>query len=219
MEWCEEDFYEEPSEFDNTLEELKANLMKSVKEEFVSEMERLKAENLELQSVKTNFEQIKKEYESKKFELDRERRELQSRVRKERLVDLLDDHKIIMYKAYSKLEYPKKCDKCDANRRIKYTTPLGRETHEDCLCKEGKVVYSPQEYIRYEFRLNRDKNSLTAWYRQYSEDEDGLVHENSIHADDIYSLGANFEKVKVYTTFFKTKEECQAYCDYLNQKA
>ncbi len=62
MEWYEEDFYEEPSEFDNAMDEFKASLMKSVKEEYVSEMERLRAENLELQSVKTYFEKIKKVY-------------------------------------------------------------------------------------------------------------------------------------------------------------
>jgi hypothetical protein len=217
MDWYEEDFYQEPSEFEIAMEELKANLMKSVKEEFVAEMERLKSENNELQSVRRDFEKIKSDFDAKKRELEYERNDLQRKIRRERMVDLLSDHKIIMYKAYSKREYPPKCDKCDKHRKIKYISPLGRETSEDCLCKEGKVVYLPKEFVRYEFRLSRNSD-VTAWYRQYTDDEDGLVYDSSIHADNIYATGMEFEDIKNYSTFFKTEEECQAYCDYLNKK-
>jgi hypothetical protein len=219
MDWYEEDFYQEPSEFENAMEELKANLMKSVKEEFVSEMERLKSENNELQLVKRDFEKIKSDFDTKKRELEYERNDLQRKIRRERMVNLLSDHKIIMYKAYSKTEYPPKCDKCDKYRQIKYTSPLGRETTEDCLCKERKTIYLPKEYVRYEFRLNRNKSDVTAWYRQYNDDEDGLVYDSSIHVDNIYSPGMEFEDINHYSTFFKTEEECQAYCDYLNKNS
>jgi hypothetical protein len=218
MEWYEDDFYDEPSEFDMAIEEFKANLMKSVKDEFVTEMERLKKENKELQDVKKNFEEIKRDFENKKRELEYERNDLQRKIRRERLVDLLAEHKIILYKAYSKREIPPKCDKCDKYRKVHYVSPLGRKTSENCLCSEGKTVYFPKEFMRYEFRLNRDKNGLTAWYRQYGDDEDGLVYESSIHADSIYSPELKFEDIKQYSTFFKTKEECQSYCDYLNSK-
>ncbi|WP_284037433.1 hypothetical protein [Neobacillus sp. 114] len=216
MDWYENDFYDEPSEFDIQVDEFKQRLMKSVKEEFVSEMERLIKENKELQDVKANFEEIKRDFENEKRKLESEYQTLKSNVRRERLVDLLKDHKIILYKAYSKTEYPPKCDKCDKHRRIQYISPLGRKTSEDCLCKEVKTVYYPREFIRYEFRLNRDKNGVTAWYRQYSDDEDGYIHESSIHADSIYSPNMKFEDIKQYSTFFKTEEECLAYCDYLN---
>ncbi|MES1047210.1 hypothetical protein FOA22_22410 [Heyndrickxia oleronia] len=218
MDWYENDFYDEPSEFDIQVEEFKASLMKSVKEEFVSEMERLKNENKELQDIKANFEAIKQDFEHKKRQLESEYQTLKSNVRSERLVELLKDHKIILYKAYSKREYPPKCDKCDRNRKIQYISPLGRETTEDCLCKEGKTVYYPHEFMRYEFRLNRNKNGVTAWYRQYSDDEDGFTYDSSINVDEIYSPDMKFEDLKQYGTFFKTKEECQAYCDYLNSE-
>jgi hypothetical protein len=218
MSFYEEDFYDEPSEFDIAIEHFKANLMKSVKEDFISQMERLKKENEELQDVKKDFEQIKRDFAHKKSELEREYETLKSNVRRERLVDLSKDHKIIMYKAYSKRKYPPKCDKCDINRKIQYVSPLGRKTTEDCLCKEGKSIYSPAEFIRYEYRLNRNNNAVTAWYRQYSENEDGFVYDSSIHADQIYSPDMKFEDLKQYSTFFKTEEECQAYCNYLNSQ-
>jgi hypothetical protein len=216
MNCYDEEFYYEPTEFEQKIDELKISLASSIKEDFFAELERLKKENKELQEVKANFDEIKRDYENKKRDLDRERNDLQSRLRRERLVDLLKDHQLILYKAYSKRVLPQKCDKCDNNRRIQYTSPLGRKTYEDCLCKEGKLVYFPYEYVRYEFRLNRDKNGVTAWYRQYSDNEDGFVSDSSIHADYIYSPNISFEELKQYNTFFKTKEECQEYCDWLN---
>lgn len=211
-----EDFYE-PSEIEIMFMQLKHNLLKTVKEEYVVEMERLKKENEELLDVKVNFETVKRDYENKKRQLESEYQKLKSNVRSERLVDLLKDHKIVMYKAYSKKQYPPKCDKCDKYRKIQYVSPLGRNTSEDCLCKDGKLVYYPEEYIRYEFRLNPRENNVTAWYRKYSDDGDGFTYDSSIHANSIYSSNINFKDVNEYNTFFKTKEECQAYCDWINE--
>lgn len=218
MIYYNEEFYQEPSEFDMLVDDFKKSLTESIKDEYVAEMEKLKKENAELQDIKNDFENIKRDYESRKRELERERNDLQSKVRRERLVDLLEDHKITMYRAYSERKYPEKCDKCDDRRQIKYTSPLGRKTSEDCLCRNPKTVYFPKEFIRYEFKLNRDKNGLTAWYRQYGDNEDGFVNDNSILADNIYSTGMSFEEINSYNTFFKTEEECLAYCEFLNKK-
>jgi hypothetical protein len=217
MSYYDEDFYYEPSEFDLKVNEFKETLSESIKKEFLDEMERLRKENENLQDVKANFDAIVSDYDDKKRQLESEYKTFKRNVHRDRLVDLMKDHKVILYKAYSKRVLPEKCDKCDANRRIEYISPLGRKTHEDCLCKEGKLVYYPQEYIRYEFKFNNNKNGLTAWYRQYGDDRDGFT-DCSIHAEDIYSTEKKFEDLKQYSTFFKTEEECQAYCDYLNSK-
>ncbi len=214
----EEDFYNEPSEFDIAVTEFKQYLMKSVKENFVSEMDRLRKENKELQGIKANLEAVKQDFENKKRQLESEYQTLKSNVRRERLVDLTKDHKVILYRAYSKHILPQKCNKCDTNRRIEYISPLGRKAREDCLCKEGKSVYYPHEFIRYEFKLNRDKNGVTAWYRQYSDDDDGFVSDSSIHVKNTYSPDMKFDDLNQYNTFFKTEEECQNYCDWLNAK-
>ena len=73
MSWHEDDFYNEPSEFDMQVEEFKESLAKAVKSEFLEEMERLKKENRNLREIKENFEQIKRDYERKKMECDWER--------------------------------------------------------------------------------------------------------------------------------------------------
>lgn len=49
-----DDFYE-PSEFDQQVEEWKEALKKSVKKEYMDEMERLRRENAELMDIKKNW--------------------------------------------------------------------------------------------------------------------------------------------------------------------
>lgn len=214
----EKDFYNEPTEFDIAMKELKTKLMNSVKEEFLNEMNQLRKENEELQYVKQNLEEIKRDYERKKRELEREYQQRKAEVRKERLIELMKDYKTILYGVDVKIERPPKCDKCDKNRRIRFITPLGREAYEDCTCKEEKKVYFPEECVLYEFRLNRDGHEVVARYRPYSDDEDSFLYYNSIRADCIYSPEMKFEEIDKYRTLFKTKEECQKYCDWLNSQ-
>ena len=52
MSWYDDDFYNEPSEFDMLVGEFKESLMKSVKESYVKEMEQLKKENEELKEFR-----------------------------------------------------------------------------------------------------------------------------------------------------------------------
>ena len=52
MSYYYDDFYNEPSEFDEKMEELKESLAGAVKSEFLEEMERLKKENKKLQGIK-----------------------------------------------------------------------------------------------------------------------------------------------------------------------
>ena len=66
--WYDEDFYDEPSEFEEQVENLKESLSKSIKNEFMEEMERIKKENKTLQGIRDHFEQIKRDYEQKKRE-------------------------------------------------------------------------------------------------------------------------------------------------------
>ena len=215
------DFYETVSPFEEQVSEFKQSLLQSVKQEFLNEMDQLRKENEELQEVKKNFKGVVKQYENKKYELENEYNNLKRKVRSERLYDLLEgEHKMIMYKATSNRVYPDKCNKCDKYRQVTYTTPLGREAKEDCECKNAKLMYIPKEQIRYEFRLNGRDGGITAFYRPYTDRSDeGLVYESdSTHADKVYKEGMDFEKLKSWNTFFKTKEECQKYCDYLTEK-
>ncbi|MEI2341636.1 hypothetical protein [Priestia megaterium] len=215
----DEDFYHEPSEFEIQVDEFKKSLLQSVKQEFIEEMDQLKLENQELQSIKQNFEKIKSEYKEKERQLERERNGLINQVRRERLSALMKDFEVIMYQAYTRKERPPKCNQCDKDRRIKYKTPSGKDAYEDCTCKQGKTVYFPKDYICSEFKINSQRNGMAAFYRVNQErDYDYYSYDSSIYAETIFNNMMDYEGLNSYRTFFKSKEECQEYCDYLNAK-
>lgn len=220
MSYYDEDFYYEPSEFDYQVNEFKEALMKSVKEEFISKMERLEKENKELQFIKQNWERITRDYDNKKYQLELERQDLERKARRERLSVLMKDFEVIMYRIDYRNELPPKCNKCDDNRKINYKTPLGKDAHEDCDCRNGKIVYYPKDYICSEFKIDRDGNKIIAWYKinKIDRDDEYVGYDSSTFAEVIYHEGLKYEDIKKYGTFFKTKEECQGYCDWLNAK-
>lgn len=218
MSYYDEDFYCEPSEFEMQIEEFKSSLLDSVKDEYKQRMENLQKENTELQEIKKNFEAIKRDYANKERQLQIERNDLERKVRNERLSELTKDLQVLMYKAYSKQVKKPKCEKCDSNRRIYYKTPLGRDDYEQCECDTGERVYEPKEYMRIEFNI---RDGMRAWYEINnfdSRDEYARFDSNSQYAKVVYKEDMPYESIEKYSTFFKSKEECQAYCDYLNEQ-
>ena len=218
MNYYDDDFYHEPSEFEMQIEEFKSSLLDSVKNEYKQRMENLQKENAELQAVKKDFESIKHDYDNKKRALEYERDNLKREVRRERLSELTKDLKVIMYKAYPKSVKGPKCDRCDEKRRIHYMTPSGKDAYERCECDYGKTMYEPKEFMRVEFNI---RDGMRAWYEIKnfdSRDEYCRFDSNSIFAKSVYNKDMPFDEIDYYSTFFKTKEECQLYCNYLNEK-
>lgn len=215
-----DDFYNEPSEFDMQVDEFKQSLLNSVKDEYKADMERLRKENADLQEVKQNFDQIKREYEKKKIELEHMKRNLRNEVRRERITELMGDFGVELFRASSKWQDGPKCNKCDDKRIIHYTSPLGQPKQETCDCKNSIKYYEPQSYLCSSFEV-RDRGFI-AWYKAYEiHRADGMEFEfisSSSTPMKIYA-GEEFETLDdPYYIHFKSKEECQAYCDWLTAK-
>lgn len=220
MSYYDEEFYHEPSEFDMLLHEFKESLTKSIKEEYIDKMNKIQAENKELQEVKANFEAIKKDYESKKHELSREYEQKKHDVRRERLHQLMKDFEVELYSVSSRGKKKPKCDKCDEKRRIYYTTPLGKETYEKCECDTSIQTYEPIKTILKTFSIRDGEGS--AWYTIQDEgkyDEYLKYYDDSISGQELITDEAQFEDAGyAYRTLFKTKELAQKFCDIKNNQ-
>lgn len=214
--YFDEEFYNEPSEYDLMVEEFKESLAESVKDEYLVEMKRLKEENEELQDIKEDFTRIKESYRRKEMELEYEKRRAVATVRRERLLDLLQDNKVIMYRATIEYYKKPKCDKCDDNRKIHYKTPLGKDEYEMCDCSKRSRYYKPSEFILYELLLNNSTKNVVTWYRESSDDR--VLLDDSQHLENTYNKDMDYEDVNTYSTFFKTEKECQDYCDWANER-
>ena len=210
------DFYNEPSEFEQQIDDFKHALMNSVKAEHEDEIKKLRTENAKLQTIKNDWKSIQSEYANKHWQLENERSIMERTVSKKRLNDLMSDFEISLYNARSERVVGEKCNKCDDKRRIPFITPQGAQLYENCRCGLGKQVYSPQELKCFEIFLNRDGNALVGLYKKRNYSEDG-VDEINYGYDSLYKVGTEYENVNSYRTAFRTKADCQKFCDWLNE--
>lgn len=222
----------EPSEFDEKVEEFKDYLRQSIKEETQNEIEKLRKENESLQEIKHNWDSLVKEYENKKRELGYKIRECESKAASKRLETLFEETgmNVIMYKPDYNRVYGKKCSKCDGARYIHFSSPSGKDYKEDCECAKTFLKFYPRKFYLAEFRRNRDHSAkpMLFWfkkYEDYSDDYDGYTYDSSDVEKHVYeskdSYDALFEKYGQYSSglYFKTEEDCQKYCDWLNEKS
>jgi hypothetical protein len=219
MSYYDEEFYYEPTEFDLMFNELKGNLTKSIKDEYITEMERLRKENAELQEVKINFDNIKNDYDRKKRELEYEYQNLKSNVRRERLNELLKDLEVELYTVGSTSKSKPKCNKCDEKRRIHFKTPSGKDSYEMCECDKKISIYEPIPTLITSFSIRDGKGN--AWYKvrdRGMRDEYLYYYDDSISGQELITDESQFhDKTYAYKTLFKTEELAQKFCDLQNK--
>jgi hypothetical protein len=213
----DEEFYHEPSEFDEKVEEFKETLMDSVKVEFKEEMDRLRKENDELQETKKKMKEIERDYENKKRDLQYERQNLETKIRKEKLSSLMKDFEVQLYTVGSKHYKKPKCDKCDENRRIHYTTPLGNKTYESCDCSGTIGVYEVIPTTLVEFSIRSGKSYVWYQVKESSRTEYLSYHDDTVSGKDLITSEEQFENASTWRPLLKTEELAQKFCDYLNK--
>jgi hypothetical protein len=219
MSYYGDDFYYEPSEFEIQIEEFKESLMRAVKEEYVGVMENLKKENKELQEIKANFEQIKRDYDNKKWELSREYEDLKLKVRRERLSQLMKECEVELYTVTSRGKKIPKCNKCDEERKIHFTTPSGRKTYEMCECDKSVQIYETHPILLSSFSIRNGEGNC--WYKVRTDRNDEWLeyYEDSIYGKDLVTDEKQFVDIGyAYKSLFKTEELAQKFCDYKNSK-
>ena len=221
-----DDFYEEPSEFELQVNEFKESLRLAVKKQYQDEMNRLRSENNELQETKNNFNAIKRQYEDKLRELATEKQHIERNAKRMVLKDLFGEMNMILHRVTTITVYSSKCTNCDADRKIPYESPSGKQLRENCACGEGRVKYVSLPYHCTEFRVNAHRKSeeapLLMWYkpyREYSKDYDGYTFDSSDLVRKVYHGDLNFETIRKdnsYHAYFRDEVDCVKYCNWLN---
>ncbi len=212
------DDYYEPSEFDEAMEEFKRTIRDNVRDEIKNEIAMLKSKLAELQDVQQRFDELKKEHDQKMREMNRAIENAAHDARKLRMLEILADFQQEYWGIENVgIEQPK-CEKCDENRLIHFLSPSGRDCKEDCECRHRKPYYSPRkmECVEIDFRNGKMKG----WYIPHQKDD---YYTSGNSCDDKVYRGEPFEEIDVpkwYAAYpwFKTEEEAQAYCDWLNLK-
>lgn len=227
-----DDYWGEPSEFEQQVEEFKYALRNSVKDEIKEKIASLEKELAELNEFKKDKNKIIQEYENKVKEAKREAestirkaKESEEKWKKARLHQLLGDYLTVGWKAAYTRVYGEKCDKCDDDRKIHFTSPQGKKYTEDCQCATCYYKYHPKEvmlskiYVRKKNFSYDDKGKCDFYNRYYTvEDKDDCdLYETS---SEVYtSSDFNYEKANSYRAVFLNEEDCAKYCEWLTEQS
>lgn len=227
-----DDYWNEPSEFDQQVEEFKDSLRASVKDEIKEKIESLEKELAELKEFRDEKDKFIHEYENKinkiKNEADavvRNAKNSEEKWKKARLYQLLGDYLTVGWRVGYSWEYGKKCDKCDDNRKIHFTSPQGREYTEDCQCAKKYYKYFPKETVLAKFYArkknffggNDEKSNFYDRYYRVVEDDDYDRYEYAKH---VYtsSSSIDYQNVETFSDIFLNEEDCKRFCDWKNEQ-
>lgn len=199
-----DDFYDDSPENEALIEEFKDSLLKSVKEEFLNEMDRLRKENAELKEFKIKKAQYDFQLEELKHSKKLEIEQIKKEAEKKRLMNVLKDNFIeTAYYPQCTWKYKyDKCDKCDEYRIIHFKSPLGHDFTEPCSCSERINYWEPKECSV--VRIQSEFNSLIFRY----EDRDGCF----------VALKSDSKGYEMGFKIYRTIEECQEECDRMSKE-
>lgn len=214
-----DEFYDEPSEFDIQIEDWKNTLRESVKKEYKEEMERLRKENAELYDIKKEWKERIAELDRKKYEMEKTILEAEKKAKKARLNELLEPLRETAYGYEYEYNYVRdKCNKCDEYGYIHYKSPQGRDVKEKCDCRKKICVYHPVEakVVRIaQYRYQKEPSIVFQFSRRTEE----IDNDDICEAWEIYR-GQEFKDINAWSgIIFLNKEDCERFCEYLNNKA
>jgi len=218
-----DEYYESYSEFDKQVDEFKQALIQTVKKEHQDEIERLRAENAMLSDIRDKWEKVKSERKQEKQKLETAILAAEREAKKARLLDLLKPLYQGAWKVKQTDEKTPKCDRCNENRKIEYTTPLGNKRTESCDCDKLKNEYIPVEVFVVCFEEDDrgwDKGKINYYLAEvnYHGNKSWDKSDNSwCHYTYVYE-GQPFEKLSMWNAVFIKKSDAEKYCKWLQKK-
>ena len=221
-----DDYWAELSEFDQQIEEFKDSLRNSVKDEIKEKIASLENELSELKEFRDEKDKFIQECESKVREAKREAevairtaKESEEKWKKARLHQLLGDYLTVGWEVGNSWEYGEKCNKCDENRKIHFTSPQGKKYTEDCQCAKRHYKYFPKEATLCKFYVRKEN---FGWddNRYYTVVDCNDDYDRYERADHVYTSSddIDYEKVNSYNAVFLNEEDCQKFCDWKNKQ-
>jgi hypothetical protein len=236
--WDYEEPYWEPSEADELFDEMKSKLINAAKSSLKSDMESLKSRNEYLEKRNRELEQRERTVNQKERDLeyksDNLHREVEREFYKTAIEDVFKDalEESTLWFADNKPHTRPKCDRCNDDREWVLTWPNGEKVTKRCDCAAPDYWCEPQEtlltFLKYRicnsdypsdryYRLEKSYNAVKSIrydYDSYNEFRIQFVYDK--FDDDV------LEKRKQLnyncSIGFRSKEECQKYCDWLNDQ-
>lgn len=236
--WDYEEPVWEPSEADELFDEIKEKLIDSAKSSIKNDIEVLKNRNEYLERRNKELEGDAHKVAQRERELEYKAQNLRREIEKEFYKTAIDDlfrdqlEQASLWFADLKPHEKPKCDKCNSDRNWVLTWPNGETATKKCECAQPDYWYEPQEtwinILKYKIK---DSNYLSERYykleksyqytkgdrwNDYSYNEFGIQFVYDKFCDETIEQHEQLNYGKYIG--FKSKEECQKYCDWLNNE-
>lgn len=218
-----DEYWDEPSEYDEMIMDLKSSLRESVRQEIKDEIASLRKKLGELTDVQNNWYEKLRELEDEKFKYQEAARNAKYEANKTKLSELMESIEQEAWTLKGRYEYLQpKCDKCDKDRQRHFMSPLGRDMKEPCECSKRKYLYTVEPLKLYKIhqrvRSNGKPDDVWLYYALYS--SAGFF--NGDVDEDIELINVRLgetEHKERYHSFFFDRDDAQEYAEELNAEA
>ena len=237
------DYYEEPPYYEPTLadeilieyqQKMKDALLDSVK----SQIENIKDENVRLKEENGNYKQRERDIINKendlKYKEENLKREVTNEFYQSNIGDTLKQYveECEVWFADINRYQNEKCNLCNEERKLVANFPNGEIIKTACACAKMLSKYVPAisttTMIKFSKRDSRYSSERIFYFsRSYSPNNDRNSYDYDYQEFNIYHVVDEFNEsiIELHKNKsdgerlgFKSKEECQKYCDWLNKK-
>ena len=236
--WDYEEPYWEPSEADILFDDVKNKLLDAVKSSIKADMEALKTRNEYLKQRNKELEQHARNLATKERELQYKAENIEREIERkfyEKAVDNILSKAVeesCVYFAQNTPHSRPKCDLCNDKRELVHTWPSGKTVSTRCECSDSDYWFEPAEAVittlKYSMRHSRYQSercyAVNTYYKPFGadgyDDYDYREFKITYVVDEFTEETKNLHNDLGWRNHigFKTQEECQKYCDWLNEK-
>jgi len=226
MDYDEIEFYE-PGQADIILEEYLAKMREALTDRAKYEIERLNRENMDLKEQNKKLRDREGDVKAKARLLEEKEKDLERKFYSKKFADVLQpfmdttDGFIALQVGH---EQPK-CEYCDDKRQLLFTASNGSTTLKSCDCDRRKYRFDPVEVSLKVINFYKSTRNGNEFVATAVFDTDNAYNENTYFkaetrlivdtfTDEIPALAKSLKYE--YRVVFKSAEECQKYCDWLN---
>lgn len=215
-----DEYDEELVQIDEKLDELKQLMIQQTEKDVRDKINSLENRVKSMQATVDAYYDLQRKY----AELEKDCATKIAEVKKKISDDLYEElGKEVYCIRYRNMGMKEKCDKCDSDRKLWYTTPLGRKVYEMCPCSKEvyKFVVEPAEERIYSGKLNDGKPILhKVKVGAYNYIDVGLNYQFGEYKDisDFDYLTLQDIKYGICDWLFKTEECAQEWADAFNKK-
>ena len=233
-----EEPYYEPTIADEILMEYQQKMKDVLHETIKTEIQNIKDENVRLKEENKKYKQRERNILNKENDLKYKEENLKREVTNEfyqsnignTLKQYIEDCEI--WFADIERYQNKKCDLCNEKRELVAKFPNGKTTKIECSCAKILSKYVPDlstisiiKFYKRDSRYSSDRKFYLT--RTYSPPENRGDYDYDYQEFKIYHVVSEFNEsiIKLHENKrygeklgFRSKEECQKYCDWLNKK-